>query len=101
MRSARWRDVAPILVASVGLAVASAVAGPAAAEAAASERGQESAATAFTGARVIVGDGSDPIENATFVVEGDRFVAVGPSGEVEVPAGAERVDLTGGPSSRR
>ncbi len=95
IRSARWRDVAPILVASVGLAVASAVAGPAAAEAAASERGQESAATAFTGARVIVGDGSDPIENATFVVEGDRFVAVGPSGEVEVPAGAERVDLTG------
>jgi imidazolonepropionase-like amidohydrolase len=54
-----------------------------------------SSAVAFEGARVIVGDDSAPIENATFVVDGDRFVAVGRSGEVQVPAGAARVSLAG------
>jgi imidazolonepropionase-like amidohydrolase len=53
------------------------------------------AATLFEGARVIVGDGSAPIEDAAFVVEGGRFVQVGPRGEVEAPEGATRVDLTG------
>lgn len=51
-------------------------------------------ATAFQGARVIVGDGR-VIENATFIVEGGRFTAVGPTGQVQVPQGAARVDLTG------
>ena len=51
--------------------------------------------TVFEGARIVVGDGSDPIENATLVVDGTRFVQVGSTGEVEVPPGAERVDLTG------
>jgi imidazolonepropionase-like amidohydrolase len=51
--------------------------------------------TAFEGARVIVGDGSAPIENAVFVVENARFVQVGRRGDVQVPAGAARVDLTG------
>jgi imidazolonepropionase-like amidohydrolase len=54
-----------------------------------------SSAVAFEDARVIVGDDSAPIENATFVVDGDRFVAVGRSGEVQVPAGASRVSLAG------
>lgn len=60
-----------------------------------SESAPASTATAFEGARVIVGDGSDPVENAVFVVDGGRFTGVGPEGEVEVPAGAERVDLSG------
>ena len=51
-------------------------------------------AIVFEGARVIVGDGG-VIENASFVVENDRLVAVGSRGEVEVPAGAARVDLSG------
>jgi imidazolonepropionase-like amidohydrolase len=51
--------------------------------------------TVFEGARGIVGDASAPLENATFVVSGDRFVAVGRAGEVEVPAGARRVSLAG------
>ena len=51
-------------------------------------------AVAYEGARVITGDGS-VIESAVFVVEDGRFAAVGASGEVEVPAGAERVDLSG------
>ena len=51
--------------------------------------------TAFDGARVIVGDGSAPIDNATIVVTGGRIAQVGPSGKVTVPAGATRVSLAG------
>jgi imidazolonepropionase-like amidohydrolase len=50
--------------------------------------------TVFEGARLITGDGSVPIENAVFVVENARFTRVGRLGEVQVPAGAARVDLT-------
>jgi imidazolonepropionase-like amidohydrolase len=53
-----------------------------------------STATTYTGARVIVGDG-EVIENATFVVDGGRFIAVGATGEVDVPTGAATADLTG------
>ncbi len=52
-------------------------------------------AVVFDGARLIAGDGSPPIENAAFVVDGGRFVQVGPAAELEAPAGAPRVDLTG------
>ena len=51
--------------------------------------------TAFEAARVIVGDGSAPIENATIVVTAGRIAAVGPAGKVTVPAGAARVSLAG------
>jgi imidazolonepropionase-like amidohydrolase len=51
--------------------------------------------TAFQGARVIVGDGRPPIENATFIVEGNRFGRIGATGDVQIPNGAARVDLTG------
>ncbi len=49
----------------------------------------------FEGARLITGDGGAPIENSAFIVEGDRFTAVGRRGELTIPAGAVRVDLTG------
>jgi imidazolonepropionase-like amidohydrolase len=52
-------------------------------------------ATVFEGARLITGEGNAPIENSAIVVEIDRIVAVGRRGEVAVPAGAARVDLTG------
>jgi len=52
------------------------------------------AVTAYEGARVIVGDGQI-IENAAFTVQDGRFVEVGAQGQVEVPEGATRVDLTG------
>jgi len=52
-------------------------------------------ATVFQGARVIPGDGSTAIEDAVFIVQGDRFTALGRRGEVEVPNGATVVDLTG------
>jgi imidazolonepropionase-like amidohydrolase len=51
--------------------------------------------TVFEGARLIAGDGGDPIEDAVVVVENDRITSVGRRGEVQVPAGAARVDLTG------
>jgi imidazolonepropionase-like amidohydrolase len=51
--------------------------------------------TVFEGARVIVGDGRPPIENATIVVDGSRIAEVGAAGSVTVPAGAPRVNLAG------
>ena len=51
--------------------------------------------TVFEGARVIVGDGRAPIENAAFVVTAGRFTEVGRAGAVRVPAGAARVNLAG------
>jgi imidazolonepropionase-like amidohydrolase len=51
--------------------------------------------TAFEGARVIVGDGSAPLENATIVVRESQIAQVGPSGQVQVPDGATRVNLSG------
>ena len=49
----------------------------------------------YQGARLIVGDGSAPIENATFVVIDGRFTSVGPSASVRIPQGAARINLTG------
>jgi imidazolonepropionase-like amidohydrolase len=51
--------------------------------------------TVFTGARVLVGDGT-VIDNATFTLGPDnRFGIVGATAAVTVPAGAATVDLTG------
>jgi len=49
----------------------------------------------FEGARLIIGDGSAPIENSAFLIENNRFTRVGRKGELQSPAGATRVDLTG------
>jgi imidazolonepropionase-like amidohydrolase len=54
-----------------------------------------SGATVFEGARLITGDGSAPIENSAFIVENTQFTRVGRRGELQAPAGAARVDLTG------
>ena len=51
--------------------------------------------TVFEGARLIVGDGRAPIENATLVVDGARIAQVGAAASVSVPAGATRVSLAG------
>jgi imidazolonepropionase-like amidohydrolase len=51
--------------------------------------------TVFEGARVIVGDGRAPIENATLVVDGARITQVGAAADVRAPAGATRVNLAG------
>jgi imidazolonepropionase-like amidohydrolase len=54
-----------------------------------------STAIVFEGARLITGDGSAPVEDAVFVVEGGRFAQVGRSGQVQPPEGAARVNLSG------
>ena len=59
------------------------------------EAGDQSAMTVFEGARLIVGDGSAPIEDAVLVVEGDRFTRAGRRADVQIPGGATRVDLSG------
>src|SRR5213593_3548217 len=51
--------------------------------------------TVFEGARVILGDARAPIEKASFIVNGARFVQVGRASDVRVPAGATRVNLAG------
>ena len=59
------------------------------------EAGSDAAVTVFEGARLIVGDGSAPIEDAVFVVAGDRFIQAGRRADVQIPGGATRVDLSG------
>jgi Tol biopolymer transport system component/imidazolonepropionase-like amidohydrolase len=52
---------------------------------------------AITGARIVtMSAGSNAvIENGTVVIENDRIRAVGPSGQVRVPAGARSIDASG------
>jgi imidazolonepropionase-like amidohydrolase len=54
-----------------------------------------SGTVALVGATLIDGTGRDAIPNATVVVRGGRIVAAGPSANVTIPAGAQRVDVTG------
>ncbi|MBI3399873.1 MAG: amidohydrolase family protein [Acidobacteria bacterium] len=52
-------------------------------------------AVLYSGARLIIGDSSAPLENGAFVVVNGRITAIGRSGAVTAPAGATRVDLAG------
>src|SRR5215470_10851201 len=47
------------------------------------------------GGTLIDGTGRAPIEDSVIVIENGRFRAVGRAGEVQVPAGAQIVDITG------
>ena len=55
---------------------------------------QQAAPVAFEGARLLVGDGR-VVDNGMLIVENGRIIRVGRSGEVQRPAGATRVDLSG------
>ncbi len=80
----------------IGVAVGLAGCGPAAEQPAPEQpAAPASSVVAYEGARLIVGDGSAPIENGTFTVDDGSFVEVGASGAVAVPEGASRVDLSG------
>jgi len=50
---------------------------------------------AYSGARLITGDGSAPIENAVFVVDNGRFTVVGSTASTTLPAGTPTIDLSG------
>jgi imidazolonepropionase-like amidohydrolase len=58
---------------------------------------QRGAGTAiwFEGARLIVGDGSAPVESSAFLVEDESITWVGRPGQRQPPPGAARVDLSG------
>jgi imidazolonepropionase-like amidohydrolase/dipeptidyl aminopeptidase/acylaminoacyl peptidase len=50
---------------------------------------------ALVGGRIITMKGEEVIEDGTVVVEGNRIRAVGPRGQVQVPAGAHVIDAKG------
>jgi imidazolonepropionase-like amidohydrolase len=52
-------------------------------------------AVLYEGARLIVGDDTPVIESSAFLVEDGVFTRVGPVGDIAVPDGTSRVDLTG------
>tara|TARA_R110002012_G_scaffold67015_1_gene174813 strand:+ start:7776 stop:10973 length:3198 start_codon:yes stop_codon:yes gene_type:complete len=56
-----------------------------------------SGTVALTGARIITMAGEDGgiIDNGVIVIRDNRILAVGPAGQVSVPAGAKTVDATG------
>jgi imidazolonepropionase-like amidohydrolase len=54
-----------------------------------------SGAVIYEGGRLIVGDGSAPIEGGAFVVQNGRISAIGRQGSIATPAGAAHVDLVG------
>ena len=54
-----------------------------------------SVAVLYEGARLIPGDGRQPIPSASLLVENGMIVRVGPKGNVTAPRGTLRVDLTG------
>jgi imidazolonepropionase-like amidohydrolase len=49
------------------------------------------AAQAFTGARIL----EPAIENGTIIVRDGRIEQIGPAGRIKIPAGAEKIDVTG------
>lgn len=49
----------------------------------------------FSGARLIPGDGSQPIEEATMIVENGKIKEIGKKGELHPPKGSARVELDG------
>jgi imidazolonepropionase-like amidohydrolase len=83
MRTARRLAVGGFAALLVGAAASILAQAPAAAN-----------VTVFEGARVIIGDGRPPIDNAVFVVTGSRLTGVG-RGDVRAQAGATRVSLAG------
>ncbi len=50
---------------------------------------------ALTGARLIDGSGTAPIERATLIIRDGRVLAAGPTDSIAIPAGSVRVDLAG------
>jgi imidazolonepropionase-like amidohydrolase len=65
------------------------------AAASAFQGGSARGAVLFEGARLLTGDVGVAIDNSAFVMENGRITRVGRKGEVPLPAGGTRVDLTG------
>ena len=52
-------------------------------------------ALVIQGGTLIDGTGRPPLENSVIVIEGDRFKAIGASGQVPIPTGSQTIDVTG------
>jgi len=50
---------------------------------------------AFLGARIVDGTGATPISSGVLVIEDGRVKSVGPSSRVQIPAEAQRIDVSG------
>ena len=50
---------------------------------------------ALTHVRLVDGTGAAPLADQTIIIDGERIVAVGNAADVQIPAGAEEIDLTG------
>jgi imidazolonepropionase-like amidohydrolase len=57
--------------------------------------GRRTGTFAFVGATLIDGTGKPPIPNATVVTSNGKIVAAGPSASVQIPGGAQRIDVSG------
>ena len=55
--------------------------------------GPSSEIIVFEGATLIIGDGTDPIENSVVVVQGDKFIKVGKKEEVTYPRNSQIIKL--------
>ncbi|MCB0280079.1 MAG: PD40 domain-containing protein, partial [Calditrichaeota bacterium] len=49
----------------------------------------------LSGARAITMNGKEIIENADIVINGNKIQAIGKAGSVQIPSGAERIDVSG------
>ncbi|HEY5623099.1 MAG TPA: amidohydrolase family protein, partial [Gammaproteobacteria bacterium] len=52
-------------------------------------------ALVIDGGTLIDGNGGEPLEDSVVVIEGNQIVAIGESGDVDIPEGADVIDATG------
>ena len=50
---------------------------------------------AFVGARIFDGTAKPVIENGTIVVQDGKVIAIGPSGKIKTPNGAQTISVSG------
>jgi len=50
---------------------------------------------ALMGGRLVDGTGASPVPSATILIDGDKIQQAGPAGQVQVPAEANRIDVSG------
>ncbi len=55
----------------------------------------DSETVALLHVRIVDGRGGAPLDDQTVVISGNRIAALGPSDEVEIPDGAEILELAG------
>ncbi len=60
-----------------------------------SQEKKEEPIIAFVGATLIDGTGATPVANATVLIQAQKIKAVGSSAKVQVPPGAQKIDVAG------